>query len=338
VSEAIDRRRLPGLDTVSVTDWFAQHIDDDRELRFELVANGRSNLTYLVGASSGRRWILRRPPEGVLHASAHDVSREHRIMRALEGTGVPVPGIVGHCESLEVTGAPFYVMDFVDGVVMDAGEAIESLGQVERDTFVEQFGATLAAIHSVDPVSVGLGDLVRHRPLVRRQLRRWSSQLLDRTDAIGRTLLALHGRLSDSAPVTDLPVLVHGDYRPGNVIVAPDGSIAAVLDWELAAAGDGMTDLGWLAAWWARGVDWTPSAHLPEGSLDRVLDAYVSTGGASVERLSYYQSFAYWRLACIALGVYERYASGAMGKSPESLAALEQKPVRFADMARAQLD
>jgi aminoglycoside phosphotransferase (APT) family kinase protein len=328
---------LPGLDTDRVVTWFARHVGDDCGLTFSLVANGRSNLTYAATDEAGRRWILRRPPVGAVHASAHDVGREHRIMAALYDTGVPVPRMVGYCADDHVTGAPFYVMEFVDGVVMDEDAAIETLDGPARERFLQELGSTLARIHSVDLAVVGLGDLVKPYPLVRRQLRRWSTQLQGRTDPTGMLLRELHDRLEADAPDQDEPVLVHGDYRPGNVIVAPDGSIAAVLDWELTAAGDGLADLGWLAAWWSEGLEWTPAPHLASPSLPRLLDAYAAAGGPDIERLPYYQAFAYWRLACIGLGVYERYASGAMGEQTQALDELLHKPERFAQMARSLL-
>ena len=329
---------LPGLDVNRVSTWFERHADGNRPLEFSLVANGRSNITYMVTAESGRRFVLRRPPVGVVQASAHDVGREHRIMAALQGSGVPVPRMVGLCTDEDVTGAPFYVMDFVDGVVMDDDAAVESLDEAARERFVAELATILARIHAVPLGEVGLGDLAKPYPLVRRQLRRWGSQLQDRADPVGVLLRELHDRFEADAPSSDGRVLVHGDYRPGNVIVAPDGRIAAVLDWELTAAGDGLIDLGWLAAWWSEGLEWTPAPHLAPSSLQRLLGAYTEAGGLDVERLHYYQAFAYWRLSCIALGVYERYASGAMGESstPE-LEELRAKPGRFVQMAQELL-
>lgn len=327
------RGPVPGLDIDCLASWFAGQVGDEGELVFSPIVNGQSNLTYAVSAESGRRWVLRRPPIGAVRTSAHDVGREHRIMAALADTGVPVPRIAGYCADNRVTGAPFYVMEFVDGVVMNGDAAIESINETARETFVRELGSTLARIHSVDLAGVGLGDLVKPYPLVRRQLRRWHSQLERRTDPTGSLLRALHDSLEAQAPEHDQPVLVHGDYRPGNVIVAPDGAISAVLDWELAAAGDGLVDIGWLSVWWSEDLEWTPAPHLPSPSLPRLLDAYVAAGGLHVERLSYYHAFAYWRLACIALGVRERYASGQMGDQVSDLGQLHDKPERFAEIA-----
>ena len=158
--------------------WFAEHVRGaEPPLAFERISGGRSNLTYAVADGAGRRWALRRPPLGKRLASAHDMAREHRIISALQGTDVPVPPAVGLCEDESVNGAPFFVMDFVEGPILRSRtEAEESFDEAQRRAIGERVVDTLVAIHAIDPDRVGLGDLGRREDYVARQLRRWHGQ------------------------------------------------------------------------------------------------------------------------------------------------------------------
>src|SRR3954471_10719771 len=151
---------IPGIDEAAVTAWFGEHAPGAvPPLAFELIAGGRSNLTFRVTDQADGAWVLRRPPMGHVLATAHDMSREHRIISALAPTDVPVAPVVGLCTDESVNGAPFYVMDFVDGtVVRDAGVA-HQLTVEQRAHAGRSIAETLAKIHAVDPDAVGLGDL-----------------------------------------------------------------------------------------------------------------------------------------------------------------------------------
>ena len=168
--EAIDQ---PNLEA-----WFSEHVRGAAPpLAFERISGGRSNLTYAVADGGGIRWALRRPPLGKRLASAHDMAREHRIISALQGTDVPVPPTVGLCEDESVNGAPFFVMEFVDGPdppLAHGGRAEVRRGPEAR--IGERVVDTLVAIHAIDPDRVGLGDLGRREDYVARQLRRWQGQ------------------------------------------------------------------------------------------------------------------------------------------------------------------
>src|SRR5215207_6161529 len=163
------------IDRPSVEAWFAREVDGaEPPLEFDRISGGRSNLTYGVTDAAGRRWALRRPPLGKRLASAHDMAREHRILGALGPTDVPVPPVVALCEDESVNGAPFYVMDFVDGPILRTkAEAEESFEEADRGAIGERAVDTLAA---VDPDAVGLGELGRKEDYVARQLRRWHGQ------------------------------------------------------------------------------------------------------------------------------------------------------------------
>ncbi|MET0819688.1 MAG: phosphotransferase family protein, partial [Aeromicrobium sp.] len=209
------------------------------------VGRGQSNLTYLVEDSAGSRWIVRRPPRGHLLDSAHDVLREHRILSALQGTGVPVPAVVAHYVDAALAETPVVVMEHVDGLVVDRPEVAEATDRALRAAMGPALATTLATIHQVDIDAVGLSDLASHAPYAARQLKRWSRQWeASRT----RELPALD-RLTDllrsTMPEQHELTLVHGDFHVRNVIADPaTGALRAVLDWELSTLGDPLADIG----------------------------------------------------------------------------------------------
>ena len=166
-----------GIDTARVTAWLAEHIADvEAPFRFDIIAGGRSNLTFAVTDAAGRRVVLRRPPTGAVLATAHDMAREHRIITAVGTTDVPVPRTLGLCTDEAVNGAPFYVMDFVDGVVLDSPAKGASMDPSVRRAAGEHLIDVLADLHAVDVDAVGLGDLARRDGYVERQVRRWTTQ------------------------------------------------------------------------------------------------------------------------------------------------------------------
>ena len=162
-----DEAAIPGIDVERVTAWFAEHAGATPPLRFELIAGGRSNLTYSVTDAEGRRWALRRPPLGHVLATAHDMGREHRIISALADTDVPVAPVVGLETDDAVNGAPFYVMDFVDGIVVRDAWVAETLSVEQRAAIGRSIAATLAKIHAVDPDAVDVDAVGRCRDVLR---------------------------------------------------------------------------------------------------------------------------------------------------------------------------
>jgi aminoglycoside phosphotransferase (APT) family kinase protein len=290
-------------------------------LSFELIAGGRSNLTYRVTDSAGSAWVLRRPPLGQVLATAHDMGREHRVMSALEPTDVPVPTMVGLCTDIEVNGAPFYVMDFVDGIVARDRAAAEQLSDDQRATAGADVADVLARIHAVDPAAVGLGDLGRTEGYVERQLRRWYRQWNDSKTrelaAVDQVHEALAARVPSQGPAT----IVHGDYRLDNCLLGDDGHIAAVLDWELCTLGDPLADVGLLLVYWTDPAD--VRSALPDAATllpgfptkAALVARYAEASGRDVSEVDYFVALGYWKLACILEGVYARYAGGAMGRA-----------------------
>ena len=312
-----------GVDVPRVTEWLARHIPGlAPPLRFELIAGGRSNLTYRVTDAGGRAWVLRRPPLGQVLATAHDMHREHRIISALAATDVPVAPAEALCTDDSVNGAPFYVMRFVDGLVARDANAAGTLDVAARRRAGEQIADVLARIHAVDPDAVGLGDLGRREGYVERQLRRWHGQWEKSKTRDLPIVDEVHAALAAKAPEQGPAAIVHGDYRLDNCLLRPDGTIAAVLDWELCTLGDPLADVGLLLVYWTESTDPHPAlltgaATTLEGFPTRaeVVARYAEASGRDVAAVDYFVAFGYWKLACIIEGVYARYRGGAMGES-----------------------
>ncbi|MGI5218868.1 phosphotransferase family protein [Nocardia sp. CA-290969] len=327
-----------GIDIERVTGWFAENVPAaEPPLRFELITGGRSNLTYRVYGRSGGRWVLRRPPTGHVLASAHDVVREFRILDLLAGGPVPVPPVLGCCTDHAVTGADFYVMEHVDGVVPDIGTAA-GIPRGSRAAASRNIVDTLAAVHAVDTSTGPLAEQRRPGSYLERQLRRWHRQLTAGGVGPG-PLWEVHDLLTRRMPPERWTGIAHGDFRPGNLLIGPDGTVRAVLDWELWTVGDVMADIGWLTAAWtsAEPFGWAPDPAEGYLDIDAVLARYAGTTGRALDDLPYYQAFALWRLAAIAEGVAARFRAGVMGEQDIDVADLSERPARLAESARAVL-
>jgi aminoglycoside phosphotransferase (APT) family kinase protein len=324
----------PGIDRRSIEAWWRAHVDAvDPPLSFSRITGGLSNLTYEVSDGAGRRWVLRRPPLHGVIQSAHDMAREHRIMAALAGSGVPVPPMVGHEGDAEVTGAEFYVMEFVAGPVYRSVQMVEEATDPPlRARISEAVVDTLVDLHAVDPDAVGLGDLGRREDWCARQLRRWRRQWEHVATRELPAFEEVHRRLGADVPPQQGAAIVHGDYRLDNLIMTDDGAVAAVVDWELCTLGDPLADLGILGAYWVDAGDDVRSlpqaaTHLP-GFADRagLVARYAERSGRDVSQFDYYLALAYWRLAAILEGVYARFSTGAYGESaPVDVDAMPQR-------------
>ena len=314
------------MQVATVTAWLEEHVPGAvGPFRFDVIAGGHSNLTYAVTASTGARFVLRRPPLGHRLASAHDMGREHRIISSLGATGVPVAPALGYCDDEAVNDAPFYVMGFVDGhVIRDRTSAEAILTEDHRLAASRSLVDTMAAIHAVDLKGAGLDDLARHEGYIERQLKRWYGQWnaektrdLPAVDTVHDELLR---RIPEQGPAT----LVHGDYRLDNCMLGPDGAVVAVLDWEICTLGDPMADLGLLMVYWTGPDDelsaWTGLATTAAGFANRaqLAEWYAETSGRDISMLPFYVAFGYWKLACILEGVYARYLGGALGDRDRS--------------------
>jgi aminoglycoside phosphotransferase (APT) family kinase protein len=335
-----------GIDRTGVEAWFDEHVDGAQPpLAFERIAGGHSNLTYGVTDAAGRRWALRRPPLGKRLGSAHDMAREHKVVSALGPTAVPVAPVVGLCQDDSVNGAPFYVMEFVEGPILRGlAEAEAFPGEADRRAIGERVADTLVAIHAVDPDAVGLGDLGRKEDYVARQLRRWQGQWEKSKTRELPAVDAVHERLSARIPEQGPATIVHGDYRLDNMILTPAGEVAAVVDWELCTLGDPLADVGLLMVYWPEaGEEETslgqPATMAPGFPTREELKArYAERSGRDLSQIDFFVALGYWKLAIILEGVYARYSAGQYGKVDEGIqhfARLVERLAEAADRAAA---
>jgi aminoglycoside phosphotransferase (APT) family kinase protein len=311
-----------GIDAPALEAWFAESVAGaEPPLVFERISGGHSNLTYRVTDAGGRRWALRRPPLGKRLGSAHDMGREHRVVSALAGTPVPVAPVAGFCADESVNGAPFYVMEFVEGPILRGlAEAEAFPDHADRQAIGERVADTLVAIHAVDPDAVGLGDLGRREDYVARQLHRWQGQWEKSKTRELPLVDEVHERLAARIPEQGPATIVHGDYRLDNMILTPAGEVAAVVDWELCTLGDPLADVGLLMVYWPEHGEEATSlgqpANLAPGFPPReeLRRRYAERSGRDLSDLDFYVALGYWKLAVILEGVYARYTAGQYGK------------------------
>jgi aminoglycoside phosphotransferase (APT) family kinase protein len=329
-----------GIEADRVTAWIVERDPTVRPpLRFERFAGGRSNLTYLVTDRRGRSLVLRRPPLHSVLKGAHDMAREYRIIAALGPTAVGVPPVAGLCEDSSVTGAPFYVMGFVDGIVLRDAAQAETLEEDVRRHAAESLVDTLVALHALDPVEVGLAGLGATQDYVARQLHTWMRQLQHTGGGDLPGLEEAQRRLAARIPRQQRSAIVHGDYRLDNVILARDGEVVAVVDWELCTLGDPLADLGLLLVYWGEAGDaFTALPAAPSvlaGFPDRAALAarYAAGAGLDLGDLDYYVAFGYWKLAAVLQGVYSRARAGAYGEAGEAFEGIGERVALLAEAA-----
>jgi aminoglycoside phosphotransferase (APT) family kinase protein len=311
---------VDGLDLDALAPWFGQHVEGagDGALRAELIAGGRSNLTYAV-SDGAHTWVLRRPPLGHVVATAHDMSREYRVMAALAGTDVPVPRVFAACDDTDIIGAPFYVMDRVEGRVLRELEEIATLDADEARRCSHALVDVLVDLHAVDYQAVGLSDFGKPDGFLARNVARWGKQWQANKTRDVPQIDELARRLDAALPQSGPATIVHGDYRLDNTMLAPDdaGTIVAVLDWEMSTLGDPLTDLALLMVYWGaggseislsstRGVSQVPGFI----AIDEVVERYAERSGRSIDHLDFYVVFALYKLAVILEGINARFLMG----------------------------
>ena len=318
---ALATEGVPGLDLTAFARWY----DDKRpgdvtgELRARVIAGGKSNLTYEVTDGSSW-WVVRRPPLGHVQATAHDMGREHTVMTALADTDVPVPRTFAHCSDDSVIGAPFYVMEKVDGTPYRTADQLAEIGEEPTRELAGAMVDVLARLHAVVPAKVGLAEFGRPAGFLERQVRRWGQQLegsrnRDLPDA--DTLLA---RLAGSVPDEDGSTtgIVHGDYRLDNLLSVPGDPkpVKAVIDWEMATLGDTLTDVALLCVYDRLGsiaggaavadASQAPGYPTPEEHLER----YAAASGRDLGAMDFHLGLAHLKLAVILEGIHYRYLHG----------------------------
>ncbi|MEE3168533.1 MAG: phosphotransferase [Pseudomonadota bacterium] len=280
---------------------------------------GQSNPTFLLGTDGGQ-YVLRKKPPGKTLPSAHMVEREYRVMKALaDHTGVPVPMVRVLCEESAVIGTPFYVMDFLDGRIL-SHSALPELGREDRLLAHQSAIDTLAALHSVDVNTIGLGDYGRPEGYVARQVARWSKQYLaSKTDELP-AMDKLMAWLPANIPAADETAIAHGDYRFGNLMLAPDKpEVIGILDWELSTLGHPLADLAYFCLPYYLPSDMEGMRGLQGEDLEALgipdeqstIARYCTqTGRDGIEDWHVFLAFSLFRLAAILQGVYKRALDG----------------------------
>ncbi|WP_239381433.1 phosphotransferase family protein [Frankia sp. CIT1] len=317
-ANAVPADAIPtGLDLAALTAYFDVRVPGRcGQLRAALLAGGRSNLTYRVWDEASS-WVVRRPPLGGLTPSAHDMSREFRVVAALAGTDVPVPDAIALCEDSTVIGAPFSVVSLVDGVVIRSREDLDSYSNAQVAQAAFGVLRALARLHAVPYAEVGLADFGRPEGYLSRQVTRWRNQWAHVATRELTDIITLHARLRDALPAESGAAIVHGDVRIDNAILDPDslGTVRALVDWEMATLGDPLADLALAAVYRdpafeavLGGSAASTSNRMP--AADELIEAYALAAGRNMVNLSFYLALGYFKIAVIAEGIHARYLGG----------------------------
>lgn len=305
------------FDRARLAAWLHDHVDGaDGPLEIEQFEGGQSNPTYRLRCGE-RALVLRRKPPGQLLASAHAVDREFRVMKALAITQVPVPRVHALCDDDRIIGSMFYVMDYVPGRVF-WDQRLPDLSPKERAAIFDSMNQTIATLHAVDPVAIGLGDYGRPGNYFARQLARWTKQYRASETEPNAAMDGLIDWLSPRVPPAGETRIVHGDFRMDNLLFHPtEPRVVAVLDWELSTLGDPLVDFAYQAMAWRiapdlfrglAGVDHAASGTPTEAAY---VSAYCRrTGRDGIAHWETYIIFNMFRIAAILEGVYKRALDG----------------------------
>ena len=312
----------PLVDEQALTDFLNEHFHSKADLVVQRHQAGHSNETFIILRGAMQEMVLRRPPLGAFLPSAHDVVREYRVLSALDETPVRVPQPLCLCEDEAVIGAPFYLMERIQGqVIRDRLPA--AFTEEERRAIGEELVDALVELHSVDWTKAELEGFGKPTGYLERQLRRWTGQL-ELTLPFTRPLPDLEKAgewLRDNLPDSQATTIVHGDYKLDNVMFAPSSParLLAILDWEMSTLGDPLADVGWMASFWLDPDDpgddllaRTASVTQQPGFLRRadLVQRYADATGRDVSALDWYVVLAIWKLAILLEGSYARHLAG----------------------------
>ncbi|ROZ99039.1 phosphotransferase family protein [Gordonia sp. OPL2] len=296
------------------------------DLRIDLISGGKSNLTFSVRDDESH-WVVRRPPTSGLTPSAHDMNREWAVTSALQSTDVPVAPTVAIDSDGDVLGAPFTVVGFVGGQVIRTADDLKSLSDNDVERNIDGLVETLARLHDVDHVAVGLGEFGRPDGFAARQVKLWARQWghvkTRELDDVDRLVAALSERI----PTDTRNTIVHGDYRVDNTIISADdaGVVRAVVDWEMSTLGDPLTDIALMCVYRRPGFDrvvgfeaaWTSDRY---PSVDEIAQRYATRTGRDLGDWDFYLALANLKLGVIAEGITHRARAGAASEGAETAA------------------
>ena len=333
----------------AVSAWLKKSLEEKNRdftlpFSYSLIQQGQSNLTFTVSDKDNRKWVLRRPPLHQVLSTAHDMVREHTIISALHSIDFLVPEPIALCTDETINTFPFYIMEFVDGLIISNVEIAQSVPTNIKNNSGIALAETLAHLHSYDPDEIGLSDFAKKADYIQRQLHRWLKQFKQSTAPQSSDIEKIHDILLKNVPPQKYTGIVHADYRLDNCVLDPTtGKVKAVLDWELCTLGDTMADIGISACYWAESSDDveplfdSPTSHPDFINRKELLEAYAKTSNKDLGDIEYYIAFASWRLVCILQGVYSRYLAGAMkGKTPPG--GVDGLKIRIDDLTKKTWD
>lgn len=343
---------ITGYDIAAVEQWVARHIPQlQAPFTWARLPGGHSNLTCQIITADGQRLVIRRPPMGTLLPKAHDMAREWSAIAALGRTRVPVAKALGFCEDTSVTGAHFYVMSHVQGHTLHCFDDVEQWVRPElRVVLGHSFIDVLADLHALDPDTIGLGALSKRDSYVTRQLntwyRSWNASIEDSKLDDSR-MHTLQRYFQENIPEQGPARVVHGDYGLHNTLVGADGTVAAVVDWELAALGDPLSDLAFVIGQWYEPDDPPESiaARVKAPTLapgfptrQQMASRYGARTGRDLSRLDFYIGFNYWRIASQAQGVMARYMAGKKKAEGFDMAGQKRRIATCLTLAEAAVE
>ncbi len=342
-----------GLRLAPLVAWMgAQGIDlDAASLRTALLAGGRSNISYRLVDGAGRDLVLRRPPLGHVLPTAHDMGREFRVLTGLHSVGFPVPRPVAECTDDSVIGAPFLLMEFVDGRVIDSADRAGGISATQASDVCRSLIDTLADLHAVDPAAAGLESLGRPEGYLARQVGRWTKQWeLTRTRDLADvdTLAAALAARVDTVPSASASI-VHGDFRIDNTILGADAPVVrAVLDWEMSTLGDPVSDLAVMLVYWTDATDTLRgSVPVAQHITDRpgfwtraqLVDRYATCSGRSLDHLDFCAALASFKLAVIMESILARSMQGQqLGTGADEIDAMREATQALTQLGLRVLD
>ncbi|GAA2658161.1 phosphotransferase family protein [Paractinoplanes durhamensis] len=302
---------MKGLDLAKLQEY----LGSTRALSGTMFAGGRSNLTYAI-TDGEQRWVLRRPPLGHVLPTAHDMVREHKVLEALAKAGFPAPRPVLLCTDTSVIGAPFYMMEHVDGRIYRDETDLAVMGGEALRGLILSLVDTLADLHALDPAAIGLADFGRPEGFNQRQVHRWKKQLDASRSRDVPGIDELHARLAVDIPAGGPGTVVHGDFRLDNVLIGDSLEVRAVLDWEMSTLGDPLSDVALMLVYAGLPLQVsdgraTVPLKVPGHPTLREMGArYAERSGRDVSDLHWYVAFAAFKLAVILEGVHYRYVQG----------------------------
>jgi aminoglycoside phosphotransferase (APT) family kinase protein len=312
----------PLIDEAALEAYLDDRLPGEGPIGVQRHQAGHSNETFFLSRGD-HDWVLRRPPLGAFLPSAHDVLREFRVLDALKSTVARVPRTLLACEDESVIGAPFYLMEKVDGVVI-RDQVPDAFTEEHRGRIGDELVDALVELHSVDPAECGLDSFAKPTGYLERQLRRWNGQLeltiphsrpQPRLEEIGMWL-------RDKLPETQQTAIVQGDYKLDNVMFVsePPARLVAILDWEMSTLGDPIADLGWMISFWREPDDMSAEDLFRDASRvteqpgfrarTELVERYAAATGRDVSKLPWYIVLAIWKLAILLEGSYARHLAG----------------------------